>query len=731
MRGSVSTQLYVTVADTNLSELCTEKTISYEDTGPILPARDLIQEAVRGERSVLHFTRQNLDGNLVVSSLVVEVVDPSLPGHARRFCLSHLCPKGNECSPGTMRQIVDAAHSEDCRLDALKTLVVDICQIAPRAIHHESAFRGAHLYELPAKRSVAGSPCRIVPVLNTGLEHLFEGAQSRIFRVYRGEQHLVDFTVNDRAGRIRDVNLRIIPAHLDLPLLDARGIPVNERTVNSAIDDFYAIVRQNDAQSLRQTLGALTHELDLRRALALRNRSPGADVTVPVEFFYSGQLQSSLDRLDKLSSFERPARVTLSCPQEIDPGANWESRDVGRGRSVWFGFRAGNRREQRSQLHCAGFTDYQIPFRISFECPKRFSSSVTAIWKTLTRDGAAPAVVAPILELTSLPGAAVRYDVSADPGVYPEQINGFVERIRSRFGVESIGRGMLVGFDPRKTIPAAKTVYELVREGGGVPIWGTIRADSVAHCWSFQAFVDAQMQGRVFLVNPLGARISLKFLDWVSNRDTLASTLELFYEKPDQVSSFLRELRGVIAVYEGFPGANNMKAYRELTAVANSLRRALETYQFYDEDVLARYASWKVSFLPGSRCALSISARSVDGHDDVPVFTFVVNQHGLEAFLVSMGERSLLGQLLGTLLEPQNGESFDPGELNGIVDFICGLPQGAKRSFALWKLWHYLPSAVRTTATHMWQFDPRREEYDRVMLAIRWLEKLLGWGRYP
>ncbi len=686
-----------------------------------MPFRALSHESIPGDRTVIHSTQQQVDGKTVVSALVVDIIDPRLPGHVRSFDLSHLCKKGNECSPETMRQIVDPVLSEDSRLDALKTLVMQICRESPANIPCEDNLSGRGI---PQTQEGDSSNCRLVPYLRTHLGQLLRSTQSRGFAVYRGEQYLVDFIVDDRAGEIDRATLRIVPVHLDLPLLDAQGEPVTLSSVNQAIYDFYAILRDGEHLPVRRSLDSIARELDRRRAEAAHNRSDGAAKSIEANSSFSEQLRGLLQMFASSERQARKPEAFQTAPFSIDEEAHWQSRSLDIERRVWFGLRTKHERGEGSLLYMTGHTDSDIPYKISVNFPSWVNPSVRQIWRMLLKSESVADVIAPTHMWTRLPNVKVRYDVLADRRLYPQEVNSLVERMQARFGVDSIGRGMLLADDSRQVIPAVEAVFELLRRGERVPIWGMVRSDSVAERWSFQGFVGPDMRGRIFLQNPLGARISLYFTERDSADEDIAKTLETLFTNPENLLPHIHGLRTVVKECSGFPDPFFLPGYGVLTELADSLWRAFARAGAFEEGNLSRIAPWRVYSLAAGRWALSINAGSDSRRDDVPVYTLVVGSVGVEEFLVSAGERSVLGRLCGTVLLPQKSEVFDGVELRGIVNVLLNVPPCADRPLIDHMLREHVPSAVRVHGVHMGLFDPRREERDIVARVIRWMKQL-------
>ncbi len=697
------------------------KTVPGEAPAPRIPQGVIAHESVTGERTVIHSRQQQVDGKVLVSALVVDVIDRRLPGYARSIDLSHLCNEGNQRSSETMKQIVGSALSEEGRLDALKTLLTAICEVSPAQIPCEDKVpRG----EIPRSEEGEASRCRIVPSLRTHLGHVLRRTQSRAFAVYRGAQHLVDFIVDDRAGEIERAILRVVPAHLDLPLLDAQGKPVTLRSVNGAIHDFYSILRDSGHLPVKRSLDSVAQELDRRSAEATREHPESVERETESGSSFSGQLREAWEMFARSERRAQRSGASSSTPFSIDEEAQWQSRNLGLEQRVWFGLRTKRERGKGTLLYMTGRTDSDIPYKISVDCPAWVNPEVRRIWRTLLKSAAVSDVLAPTRMWAELPRVTVRYDVSAEQTLYPEEVNFFVERMQALFGVDSIGRGMLLTDDSRQVIPAVETVFELVRHGGRVPIWGVARSDSVAHRWSFQCFVDPHMRGRIFLQNPLGARIALHFTERTDGDENIEKTLEVLLTNPENFLSHIGGLRRVVREYAGVPDPVFSPGYGALTQLADSLWRVFEGAGTFQEGVLSRVAPWKVYPLSEERWALSINAGSDGRCDDVPVYTLVVSPFGVEEFLVSAGERSALGRLHGTMLLPQSSAVFDQTELRGIVNMLCKVPPYADRALIDHMLRENLPSAVSIPTVHMSLFDPRREEKDLVARAVRWVKQL-------
>ncbi len=688
-----------------------------------------LANSVRGERSIIHSHQQHIDGVVAVHALVVEALDARLPGYLRRFDLSHLCQEGNERSPDSMRQIVDPALSEESRLDALKTLVAAICKVSPYEIRGEEVISASAKGESHRRDAATDIVCSIRPALSTTLAQLFDGMQSRSFAVYRGEERIVEFTVEEKKGEIKRAAMRIVRAQLDLPLLDKHGAPATVRTINNAINDFYSLLRDSTHLSVRRSLESVALELDRRRADASRKIQAVKEAHGQSSPSFLKDLSKALEIAARKAHRIARSPLLSSPPFDFDKEALWTSQNLGDGRSLWVGLSKGNSRAERTHIHIVGNTGSNLPYKVSVDCPSWLSLAVRRVRGILNSSRTPLEAVEAIEKLTELPSAGVKYEVPSDPTFYPREVNALIENTRARFGTDSIGRGMLLGYDSRRALPAIGSLHEFLGGRERVPIWGVAPADDVAYRWAFQGFVDENMRGRLFCSTPLGANLILHFKHEIIESSgvissDIAQTLEVLYTAPEKFVSHVGKLSRVLEGYWQGSHQIDMSGRGILCDVANSLNRAFERADLFADGYLSRVSPWMVYPLPSGRWALSINARSRDGREDVPVSVLVGSSVGVEEFLVSAGERSRLGRLQGTLLLPRGAEIFDKHQLQGIVRFLCMSVSYSDSEILCKRLDSCVPSADRLPGVAMGLFDPRVDEKDVVRRALNWVKQI-------
>jgi hypothetical protein len=334
-----------------------------------------------------------------------------------------------------------------------------------------------------------------------------------------------------------------------------------------------------------------------------------------------------------------------------------------------------------------------------------------------------------IPKLAQEPLDTVKYEIASDSRLYPETVNSFVQHTRRLFGDSAIGLGLLVGTDPLQTVPVTEMIEEFTRFGARYPVWGSVSSKDVFSRWSFQGFVDENMGGRLFVSNPMGARISLQLeqsrgLGGSASNGTLEETLEALFSEPGRFCEYLEQLpsgieRTAIAPYDGAHVGLPI-----LSEVANLLWEHFEERYLFGRALISRFVPWRVLPLIDGRSALVVARPDICGREAEPVFVFVMGELGVEEFLVSLGERSALGMLRGTLLVPQGAATFDDTEVEELVRFICSSIVGNETRVLKRSLDALVSSAAQVDAVPMAFFDPRREEKDRVLRAINWVRRL-------
>lgn|GEM_PF-6654654 len=686
-----------------------------------MPAVALVAESIEGERSVIRCHRQRSDEGAegAVVGLYVDTIDPTMPGYARRFDLSQLCSTAAARSPRTLQQTVDPALSEDARLDALKCLVLRICQVPPGDIQGTEVVPQGNDPRQRGDSASGALECVVRRVLCTSLEELFEGVQSRSLRVLRGHKPIVEFIVTEREAQLQGARMRIIPVGCEVPLLDDKGFAVDDDSLSRAIDDFFDIVRHCPDPSIAQVVELLAREYDIRRF-----KGQGRTIR-PLGV----HLRSQIGTLRRNS--ERDEAHNSLTPEhfEFDSRATWGSRRIEDGRMLWIGLRQPRWTGDVTSVVLHGWVGRSIPFRVTVECPSWLGLSAQQLRALFLEGEMTPGGGLSVPRLAREPIDSVKYEIASDPRLYPETVNSFVRHKRKLFGDSAMGLGLLVGRDPLQTVPVKEMIEEFTRVGARYPVWGSVSSKDVLSRWSFQGFVDENMQGRLFVSNPMGARISLQFeqprgVGEAASNSTLEEALEVLFAEPERFWDYIEQLpsgccRNMTAPYVGEDLGSPV-----LAEVANMLWEQVEERYLFGRALLSRFVPWRVIPLLDGRSAIVVARPDMCGREATPLFVLVMGVSGIEEFLVSLGERSALGMLRGTLFIPQDAMTFDDSEMEEIVRFICCSIAGNEAGVLKKSVKDLIPLATQIDAVSMALFDPQREEKDLVLRALNWIRRL-------
>lgn len=259
----------------------------------------------------------------MVISLQVEAVNPKVAWDKRVFDLSFLLPRVHEVNPTTVSQIVDPRLSMESRLDALRIAVVNIAGITEYlAPLNEPRYAAGHA---PSADGLEPS-VSVKQVVLTQLADLLRGYSRRGVTLVRNAEPWVQFHITENDEGMCDASLVVLPAGLELPLLDRSGSSVTDATLNGTIHDFTHLLLKRRYDPELKVLESLAVELSQRL-----ERNPDAPKSLKERNFRHEIVLAARDGI----LWAEDRKLATTAHREAPVERNFQARELPDGRVLW------------------------------------------------------------------------------------------------------------------------------------------------------------------------------------------------------------------------------------------------------------------------------------------------------------------------------------------------------------------------------------------------------------
>ena len=671
-----------------------------------------LSREIPGEYLTVRFAEKMVEPAPLVTKLELEVSHPKLPGQSRTFDISYLLHEGYRASPSTIRQIVDPSFSSESRADALRTLLVDICNV-----------RGNFP---PDRREVSVSPCRddiideleptfeIRGQLLTELGDVVRGYSRRAVTVVRNHKPLVQFLLIEQEGVVRHASILLHPSHIEWPLLDRNGRYVTDQTVDATLHDFTHQLRQTRQAPMLRIIESLGREVQDRVA-----QNEDAPEALRRRAFVQEAWTACRDDRVWTPEFGAPPISPVLAP----PGYGYTARELPDGRAFWIYH---DIQGSGDVIRIAGYSRSGSLFSVQLHYPPHMSWRVAMLCERIVSSGGWPdfSPALEVLRTSKKSGVSLHYSPGADQ--YPAAVNALLDIARGCEGNRNIGRGVWSDEDGRMEGYFADMVTEFVK--GRLPIHGSIGGRNPASSWVFHAMLDEDLNGTVLFVNSLRGSLTLRSMlgfDVESRRQDLLEVLNSMYDSPGEFIEKFYGIGSFEVTAHNLPRRGEVELSGALNTIAVSMWKGIKAAGHYFSIDLCGHAPWSSQRLISGDWALSLeSVHSVRGA--LPyLLTCIVHEGGVREILVSYGERGFLGGLLGKQIVPNGGSGFfSEHEVGAIVRSLADRSPDAKGVSVSDRVLAICPHAHVSWLSSLRRFDPQFKQRDLLSRIVRWFQNI-------
>ncbi len=649
----------------------------------------------------------------IVKTLEVHVSHPKLPGHARIFDLSPFLHEGYRRSPCTIRQIVDPALSPESRLDAIRTLVVDICKISGR-VPAAREFPSRHtshdevVDELEPSFEIRGE-------LLTELGDVVRGYSRRCVVALRNNKPLVQFLLIEQEGVLRHASIILHPAQIEWPLLDRDGRYVTERTVDGAIHDLTHHLRQVRSAPTSRVMESLAKEV---RARVSRNEDApdllrGRRFVQEAWAAYRDERGVSVDfGLPPLSPMLAPSEHAY-IPRHLPDGrACWVYHDIQNGRT--------------DVLRLAGYSRSGARFSVHVQYSSHMSWRVGAICEDLALSNGWPDLNPALALLRNSKRGGISFSYSTSPDSYPAAVNALIDSVRLICPHSEIGLGLWKDRDGRMEPYLSDIIGEFIK--GRLPLHGSVGGKDPAHTWVFHAMLDDDLHGSVIFVNSLRGSLimrSLQGADMAARGRALTHAFKELFESPEL---FLGSFHGKSAfdvTLFNLPHGGATERFSRVNDFALAMWNGARSAGHFAYSESSGYAPWRAC--KGELGQWVVSLESIHSvREALPyVVACVVSERGVREVLVSYGARDPLGGLWGRRITAETGDTlFDESEVETLVRVLSDGSSLVREESLTQRVQSVVPRAQVSLPRSMRAIDPEAARKDLLPRFVKWLKNL-------
>ena len=685
-----------------------------------------LQKRIKGQHFAIKFSVEQRAQDMRVTALSVDTIHPDVSGEGPSFCLDHVLVEAYRKSSRTLEQIIDPQVTDETRLEALGSIVFDLCKGSAAADYVTRPLQKVKsLIVVPPVFDELEPVFAIQTKSGTTFIDLVNGQYRKVISVLRNDLTVLDFVVVERPGEMVEAYMRAAPIGIEWPILDKQGNPANSVTLNQAIHDYTYILRAMRAAPWARSLHRIASELE-------RRQWEGGDPSVVEPFL--------LEFRDKVSDQQLWGDDISRTPvaQALAPkGSTLRPRQLPDGRVLWLGLEAINRPDPSLQLHLSGFSTSGTEYHVLVMVPRSCERQMRRVYNEFLVAPGWEEISKSLTKLAAILGSRVCCEFSPSIESYPSVVNNLIERIAERGKERDVRRGVSPKSVLKDEEAASKFIQNFVH--GRIPFFSSLTShsrsgDTPGTSWRVDAALDEELAGTLTFTNNLGGVVVLELASMLAGHDKRTQQLlhlfDLAFDAPEMLRGALVNINDATIRTRLIPEVGVDRCYRELDGVALSWQRALlQTGQIATVDAM-REIPWRVERLPDDRWQLSILETKQSGFSWKAAHALVVGAEGVEAAYLSCGERGLLGTLRGARVVPGGiRRVFSNEDLSIIIRIIA--------SSELLRTQKELESTVREALPHleikssfrMGRLDPQREEGRLIQTFRKWAEWLFGLGK--
>lgn len=685
-------------------------------------ARGVIQglglETRRGEISdpfmTIRFTEAVVEPSPIISSLEILATHPKLPGYSRLFDLSHLLHEGHRRSPQTVRQVINPRLTPESRLDAIRTLVVEICRTTGRVPVTRQlptpspSSEQALVDELEPAFELRGE-------LLTELADVVRGYSRRAVTALRNGKPLVQFLLIEQEGELRHASMVLHPAQLEWPMLDDEGRYVTEKTVDRVIHDLTHHLRQMRNAPILRVVESLANEVKTRV-----EANPEAPDSLRSRRFSQEAWAAYRDERGFPLDFEPPAISPMLAPSEYP----YIARELPDGRACWI--HHDNRSDAADILRLTGFSRSGGRFSVRLQYPSLMSWNVGAACERLLSGDGWPDLNPALKLLRESRRGGIAFSYSTSPESYPAAINALMDSLRATAPHSNAQLGLWRDLDGRMEPYLGEVIGEFIK--GRLPVHGCVGGSDPAFTWVFHAMLDEDLHGTVLFVNGTQGCLMMRSIqggDTSARGRALIHTLKELYEAPEH---FLGSFHGKSAfevTLQNLPHWGATEQFARVNDFALAMWRGARSAGHFAFAKSSGFAPWRAQRGENGNWVLALeSVQSV--RDPLPyVIACVIAESGVREVLVSYGRRDPLGGLWGRRITSSSGGMFfDESEVEALTRALSDLSVVATEQSLSQRVHNVLPRAEVSLPRSMRVIDPEASRKDLLPRLVRWFKGL-------
>jgi len=707
---------------------CEEVDLSAHTLPQVAAEQPTLQKRIEGQHFAIKFSVEQGAQDIRVTALTVDTTHPDVRGEVTSFCLDHILVEAYSKSPRTIEQIIDPQVTDETRLEALGSIVLELCQgYAAAGYATRPVQKVESLIIDPPVFDELEPVFAIETKIGTTFVDLINGQYRKVISVLRNDLTILDFVVVERPGEMVEAYMRAALIGIEWPILDAQGIPANSANIKEAIHDYTYILRAIRGASWARSLHRIASELEHRQW----GRSDPERANGMEPFLHEFRYKVSDQQLWGDDISRTPVAQALA-----PKGSMLRPRQLPDGRVLWLGLERSDPPDYPRQIHLSGFSTSGTEYHVLVSVPRSGERQMRRVYNELLVAPGWEEISKNLTKIVEIPGSRVCCELSPNIEDYPSIVNNLIESITERGKERDVQRGV----SPESVLKDDQATSKIIENflQGRVPFFSSLTShsrpgDAPGTSWRVDAALDEELAGTLTFTNNLGGVVVLELASMLLGHDErrkqLLQLFDLAFDTPERLWGALVNINGATIQTRLMPEVGADRCYHELDQAALSWQRALlQTGHIATLDAV-REIPWWVERLSGDRWQLSILETKQGGFSWKAAHSLVVGAEGVEVAYLSCGERGLLGTLRGARVVPGDiSRVFSKEDLSIIIRIIA--------SSELIRTQKELESTVREALPHleikssfsMGRLDPQREEGGLVQIFRSWAERLFGLG---